>query len=460
MERRLAAIWAADVVGYSRMMGEDEPATLAAVQSLHSELIDPAVSRHHGRIVKRMGDGVLAEFGSVLEAVQSAIEVQRELASRRRPDQKALDMALRIGVHLGDVITDNDDIYGDSVNIAARLEGVAEAGGICLSRQAYDQVADKLPFAFRSLGPTSLKNIAKPVEVFLLELGENGAAPAPAGPPMRQTIEYCRTPDRVRLAWAKVGEGPPLVRTANWLSHLEYSWEHPPQRAMLSALARGRTLIRYDPRGNGLSDWDVGEISLDAWVGDLATVVDAAGADRFPLFGLSQGCAVSIAYTVRHPERVTKLVLLGGFALGRNKRSPEAAEEAKAMATLMRIGWGTDDAAFRQLFTSRMMPGASKEQADAFNELQRRTTSPDCAVRYFETVNNFDVRDLLPKVSVPTLVMHARGDRMQPFEGGRRLAAGIPGARFVALEGQNHMFLPGEPAARRFLEELELFLAE
>jgi pimeloyl-ACP methyl ester carboxylesterase len=129
------------------------------------------------------------------------------------------------------------------------------------------------------------------------------------------------------------------------------------------------------------------------------------------------------------------------------------------MATLMRLGWGADVPAFRQLFTSQMMPGATKEQADAFNELQRRTTSSECAVRYYETVGDFDIDHLLGKVSVPTLVMHARGDLMAPFEEGRRMAAAIPGARFVALPGNNHMLLPGEPAAARFIEEMELFFS-
>lgn len=202
------------------------------------------------------------------------------------------------------------------------------------------------------------------------------------------------------------------------------------------------------------------ELSLDAWVSDLETVVDAAGMQRFPLLAVSQGCAVAIAYVVRHPERVSRLVLYGGFALGGSKRSPEEGNKRAAMATLMRMGWGNDEPSLRQLFTSQMMPDASKEQPDAFNELQRRTTSPECAARYFETVGDFDVVDLLPKLRVPTLIMHARGDLMQPFEEGRRMATAIPNARFVALQGQNHSLLLGEPAGIRFLEELELFLAE
>jgi len=462
VERRLTTIIAGDVAGYSRMMGDDERGTLARLQAHHSQLIAPSVSQHQGRIVKWMGDGFLAEFGSVVEAVGCAAQIQRGMAARNRGVAENLQMVFRIGVHLGDVIIDKDEIYGDDVNIAARLEGVAEAGGICVSRQAYDQVQGKLPLTFRKLGPQTLKNIAKPVEAFSIDAGTlSGSGDPQVSIPvdLTQEVHYARAADGVRIAWAKIGQGPPLVRAGHWLTHLEYDWESPFRRPALVNLAKGRTLIRYDPRGSGLSDWDVGVLSLDAWVSDLETVVAAAELDRFALLGLSQSCAVSIAYAVRHPERVSHLVLYGGFARGGDKRSPQEKEKRAAMATLMRMGWGANDAGFRQLFTSQMMPGATKEQADSFNELQRRTTSPECAVRYFETVGNFDVTDLLAKVSVPTLVMHARGDLQQPFEAGREMAAGIPGARFVALQGQNHMLLPGEPAAVRFREELELFLA-
>ena len=191
---------------------------------------------------------------------------------------------------------------------------------------------------------------------------------------------------------------------------------------------------------------------------DVATVVDAAGIDRFPLLGLSQGCAVSIAYAVRYPERVSHLVLVGGFALGGFKRTPEEAEKRKALATLMRIEWGADNPAIRQLFAASLMPGATKEQIDSFNELQRRTTSAECAARYLEATGNFDVVGLLPQVRAPTLVMHARGDAQIPVELGRQLAAGIPGARFVALQGNNHVLLEQDPATQRFFEEVRLFL--
>jgi pimeloyl-ACP methyl ester carboxylesterase len=202
-------------------------------------------------------------------------------------------------------------------------------------------------------------------------------------------------------------------------------------------------------------------VSFDAFVRDLETVVDAARLSRFALLGISQGCAVAIAYAVRRPERVSHLVLYGGFALGFNKRTRSAAEkeEDAAMVTLMRVGWGKENPAFRQLFTSQFMPGATKEQADWFNELQRITVSGEMAARIFATAGDTDVTPLLPQVVVPTLVLHAREDSRVPFEAGRRMAAGIPGARFVALTGRNHLFLETEPAFGQFLEETRAFLA-
>jgi class 3 adenylate cyclase/pimeloyl-ACP methyl ester carboxylesterase len=449
MERRLAAILAADVAGYSRLMGADEEGTLAQLKGHRQALVDPQIDEHRGRIVKTTGDGMLVEFASVVDAVRCAVDVQRGMSERNARVSVDKRIEFRVGINLGDIIIDGDDIYGDGVNIAARLEGIAEPGGICISRQAHDHLLEKLSFTCEKLGLRNLKNIAKPVEVYSVNFGSVS---------MTQEIKYCRASDGVRLAYATVGQGPPLVKTANWMNHLEYDWESPIWHHLLEGLARNHTLVRYDARGNGLSDWDVDELSLAAWVGDLETVVDAVGIERFPLLGVSQGCAISIAYAVRHPERVSHLILYGGFALGHGKRSPKGHEQIKAMGTLTRLGWGMDNPAFRQMFTSLFIPEGTKEQADWFNDLQRKTTSPKCAARYLELVGNFDVRDLLPQVQVPTLVMHVRGDLMVPIDAGREIAAGIPGARFVALPGRNHLFLKHEPATARFFEEINLFL--
>ena len=293
-----------------------------------------------------------------------------------------------------------------------------------------------------------------------------GAAPAamaalsPGAPkPLRQEVHFCTTSDGVRIAYAEVGHGPPLIKAGNWLNHLEYDWESPIWSPFLHTLADERRLIRYDARGNGLSDWEVEDLSLEAFVCDLESVVEATGLDRFPLIGMSQGCAVSIMYAVRYPERVSHLVLYGGFARGRRKRgSQEENEGVDAVVTLIRQGWGQDNPAFRQMLTSLFMPDATAEQMRSFNDMQRITTSPENAARLRQSVDEIDVTELLARVNVPTLVLHSRNDAMQPFDEGRRIATGIRGARFVALESRNHMILQSDPVWSPFFDEIKHFL--
>jgi class 3 adenylate cyclase/pimeloyl-ACP methyl ester carboxylesterase len=462
-KRRLAAILAADIAGYSRLMGEDEAATVRDLKA-HQAVVLPLVGRYGGRVIDTAGDGILAEFPSVINATECAIEIQSVMAARNEKVPEHRRMLFRMGINLGDVIHDETRIYGDGINVAARLEGIAEPGGICISRQVFDQVNRVLQVDFQALGPRSLKNIARPVDVFAIassDLGDHPKVAAPNAVDLKQDIRFCTSSDGVQLAYSMIGKGPALMKTGNWMTHLEYDLESPIWRHLYRELAKDYTLVRYDARGNGLSDRDVDEISFDAFVGDLEAAVDATGIKRFALLGISQGCAVSIAYAVRHPERVSHLILYGGFALGRNKRARSAAqkEEAAASMTLMRLGWGKENAAFRQLFTSQMMPGATKEQADWFNELERISVTGDMAARIIEEVADTDVTALLPQVSVPTLVLHARDDARVPFETGRRMAAAIPGARFVALEGRNHLFLETEPAFGEFMEHTRSFLA-
>ncbi|RWM83217.1 MAG: alpha/beta fold hydrolase [Mesorhizobium sp.] len=244
------------------------------------------------------------------------------------------------------------------------------------------------------------------------------------------------------------------------MSHLQYDWESPVWRHWIDALSEEMMLIRYDERGNGLSDWGVADISFAAMITDLESVVDAAGLERFTLLGVSQSCAVSVAYAVRHPERLSGLILYGGFAQGWRKRSPRDIATHEAMTTLIREGWGNNNPVFRHLFTAMFIPGASQEQMGWFDELQRITVSPENACRLHEAFGEIDVSGLLSQVAVPTLVLHARRDAAVPFEAGREFAAGIPGARFVDLDSANHILLSNEPAFETFIGEVGRFVAE
>jgi pimeloyl-ACP methyl ester carboxylesterase/DNA-binding winged helix-turn-helix (wHTH) protein len=290
------------------------------------------------------------------------------------------------------------------------------------------------------------------------------SAPAPAGrdaAPARQEIFFCRAQDGVRIAYAKSGDpgAPPLVKPANWLTHLEVDWNSPVWRHWLTEMGRGHTLIRYDARGCGLSDHDAPELSFESWVRDMEAVVDAAGLERFSVLGISQGCAVAIAYAVRHPERVDRLVLYGGYAVGRSYRitTPQEELERTLLLNLIRVGWGRDNPAFRQVFGTLFLPEGTPEQHQWFNDLAK-TMPMENALRVRQTTDVIDVRAEAAAVRAPTLVLHARGDAMIPFETGRQLAAHIPGARFVPLESRNHVLLETEPAWSRFLEEVRAFL--
>lgn len=279
-----------------------------------------------------------------------------------------------------------------------------------------------------------------------------------SAPTLHQDVRFCVASDGTRIAYAESGSGPVLLRTGTWLTHIEYDWQSPVWRPFLHAMSQRYHFIRYDARGNGLSDWEVDEISLAAFVRDLESVIAATGQKRFALLGLSQGCAAAVAYAVQHPERVSHLVLYGGYVCGRRRRGPEELAQSDAMLTLMRHGWGQENPAFRQIFTSMFLPGGSAEQIDWFNDLQKMTTSPENAVRLRKAMDEIDIGDLLPQVTTPTLVMHRQADAMVPFEQGRQLAAAIRGARLVALEGRSHVILEDDPGWQRFHDEIDKFL--
>lgn len=303
--------------------------------------------------------------------------------------------------------------------------------------------------------------LSAPMAVEPIRTPEEAPEPPPRRLLRRQSIGFCRAPDGARIAYATVGEGRPLVKAANWLSHLELDWNSPIWGPTFEACADRRTFLRYDERGCGLSDWEVDDISFEAFVRDLETVVDANGLDRFPLLGISQGAAVSVAYAARHPERVSALLLVSGYATGwRIGASADEQARREAVLTLTRHGWGTPNPAYRHIFSQTFMPDADPDDLAWFDEFQRQSTSPENAVRFQQAFGTIDVRDDLPRVRCPTIVFHAHDDQRIALAQGREVAIGIPGARFVPLEGRNHIFLRGETAWETCFAECAAFLAE
>jgi pimeloyl-ACP methyl ester carboxylesterase/DNA-binding CsgD family transcriptional regulator len=307
----------------------------------------------------------------------------------------------------------------------------------------------------RALGLLDRKNSLAPLPFWAIHQSATTSRHKP-----EQRIHFTTSVDGTRIAYAIAGNGPPLVKVANYMSHLEYDWDSPVWIHWLEELTREHTLIHYDERGSGLSDWDAKEISFEAWVRDLEAVVDAVGLAEFPLFAMSQAGAVAVAYAALHPERVTGLILHGSYARGWLNRdlTEEQIEEEKLMIGLMRVGWGRENPAFRQVFATQLFPDATIEELRALEEQMRISISPENAVRLESAMHRADVRHLAPQVKAPALVTHSRKDEGVPFEEGRLLASLIPKAQFVALESKNHLLTEHEPAWQKFVAAFRGFL--
>lgn len=459
MERRLAAIFAADMVDYSRLMEADESGIISRQKDHRKALIDPAIEDCSGHIVKTTGDGMLAEFASAQDAVRCALKIQTEMLEREQDRAIKERIQYRVGINVGDVVFDDGDIFGDGVNVAARLESLSEPGGVCISDSVHQTLQDGLSKSFLDLGSQKVKNISRLIKVWqwtpearnrMNEISDTG---------LTQRIEFCIAPDGTQLAYASVGQGAPVFKAPNWLNHLEYDWRSPVWGPALSEMAKHHRLVRFDQRGNGLSDWDADDISEDAMISDMEAVASAAGLERFALFGISQGCAFSIRYAVENSDKVTCMVLLNGYVRGALKRKSEEQKALhEATTSMIRQGWGSPNPVYRHLFTESMMADATTEQKRSFDEFQRVATSPENAARINDMNASVEAIELARKVSVPTLVLHCEGDRRVPVEEGRRMAALVPGARFVGLPGNNHALIGGTPAFDTFFQEFNLFM--
>jgi pimeloyl-ACP methyl ester carboxylesterase/DNA-binding winged helix-turn-helix (wHTH) protein len=383
--------------------------------------------------------------GSKLIAVEPQVFDLLEFLIRNRDRVVSRDDLLAAVWH-GRIVSDSA--------IAARVNAARRAVDDSGERQRWIRTVARKGFRF--VGDVREEPRAEPQSAPAGTAARQAATHAPRD----QEITFCRTKDGVNLAIACVGQGKPVVRVSHWMTHVQYDWQSPIRTPLLHFLADRYRLIRYDCRNNGLSDWDVPDVSFDALQHDLETVVDALGLRSYALLGFSQGASISIAHAVRYPQRVSKLILHGGYALGHNKRGPRKGFDMKAYLNLMREGWGDEHSAFQKMLSMAFLPNASAEQIKWLADLQRVASSPENTVKLRSVFDEIDVAELLFKVSVPTLVMHCRYDNLVPFEEGRRLATSIPNAKFVALESENHVPQSGEPVWPKFIDEIEAFLSD
>ncbi|MFN0113068.1 MAG: alpha/beta fold hydrolase [Paracoccaceae bacterium] len=455
-------IVAADIAGYGRLVSRDERATLDALRTHRSEFIEPTISKHRGRLANTAGDSMLLEFPSVVDAADFALALQAGMAERNAntADRERIDF--RIGINLGDVFEQAGDLLGEGVNVAARLEATAPPQAICVSEIVKDALAASDRVSFTDLGPQRLKNISRPIRAYLLSAPDARETRSESGFDLKDQsdVRYVLSRDGVSIAHASVGNGFPIAFAGSWMTHLTKDWDSLNSvRAYLTGLSRTFRLIRYDQRGNGMSDWKNVVIEFERMVDDLERVVDSYPHEKVAVYGPSQAASVSIAYAIRRPEKVSHLILQGGYARGRRRRGdPSAAAESEALVTLFRQGWGASNPAFRQTMTSLFMPGASAEEAAYFNEFQKECGPAENIARFREMFDEMDVSQLLPKVEVPTLVLHSEEDSVAPLSEGRFLAASIPGAHFVMLKSKNHLLFENEPDFPKFLQSIRDFI--
>jgi class 3 adenylate cyclase/pimeloyl-ACP methyl ester carboxylesterase len=479
--RELAAIMFSDVAGYTLIMGRDEDKAIRALAD-HRELLRKLLPMFNGRLIGEIGDGTLSSFHSALDAVNCARKVQSALLDDS-------EFQLRIGIHVGDVVFQDNTVLGDGVNVASRIHALAPPGGICISDRVYDEIRNKPDLSVKSLGERTLKNVNRPIRVYALAvpgvmLGESTTidekyrrgnrlfvvaaivvvvaaiacwtlhveiatlariyVPRLLPPEVQQKIAYCKTSDGIRIAYGVAGKGPPIVISVGLFTHLELGLFSPTYNsAFLKPLVARHTVVQYDGRGFGLSDRGLKDYSVEARLRDLEAVVDALKLDRFALYGISAGCEVVIAYAAQHPGRVTRIVLYAGDVDSSPdlSLSPEQRKTVEAAGTLIVNRWA--DNAVRELFASYEMPSASEVEKRFFSEVMRESATPEDVAAFAEAQENVDVKPFAAQIRVPTLIIQVRDDNMNPIARGQKVASVIPGARFVIIDGADHIPRPG-----------------
>ena len=499
--RELAAIMFSDIAGYTLIMGRDEDKAIRALAE-HREVLRGLLPKFNGRMIGEIGDGTLSSFHSALDAVNCAREVQAAL----KDDP---DMQLRIGIHVGDVLFKDGTVLGDGVNVASRIHALAPPGGICVSDRVYDEIRNKPEIQVKDLGEQTLKNVSRPIRVYAMAVPgikfEDSVAPAfratrvvtaLSGRPLlfgvaavifaatamfyltfrieiatavriylprfistgpKQTLGYCTTTDGVRIAYGTVGKGPPIVIVPSSGTDVAHGILSPMyDQGLLSAIAARHLIVQYDGRGFGMSDRGIRDYSLEARLRDLEAVLDALKLKRFALCGIMEGGSTSIAYTVSHPERVIRLALISTYAsTDPTVLNPSDQRRQVPFYSLLEQRW--DDPAFQQMFLSVMMPDGTDVDKRFFAEMTFNASTPEDLEAFEIADDKIDVRSIAQKVRVPTVVMHVRGDRMMQLEFGSELAALIPNARFIIIEGRDRALVPGDGELQQIVRAIVPF---
>ena len=451
MKQKISAILSLDAVDYTKRMSEDADTTLSELESVFRRIIRPAAKRNSGRIFKLLGDGVLIEFNTASSAILAANAILAEMRGE--------SFSLRAGVHVGDVTTKGTDLFGEAVNVASRLQSSAKPGGCLVSKTAVEVAGTTFGVALQSESSLHLKGISNPVEAYSIDLDGDDRQRRNQRLAASQDIRFAKSEDGTTLAWTSTGEGLKILATPNWVRHLELDWTLNSIAGWLPLLSERYQLIRFDGRNNGLSERGVQDVSLVRLVEDVKAVMDAAGIERLPLFGISFGATIAAAFAAKFPERVSGLVLMGGFAQGSQVRQqPGSAAHGQAMMDMSVEGWNDEYPSARDLMAQSFAPAASPHDQRKYAEFIKIAMDHKDWLKIIPLVGSADIVAELSKITCPTLVLHANKDRMHSNEQGRILAAEIPDARLVSLETANNTMPEYDRAWSKALNEIERFL--
>lgn len=451
MKQKISAILSLDAVDFTRRMSEDADATVSELESVLRRIIRPAVEHNSGRIFKMMGDGALVEFTTASSAIIAANAILKEMRGE--------SFSLRAGVHVGDVITKGTDLLGEAVNVASRLQSSAKPGGCLVSKTAVEVAGTMLGVALQPESSLHLKGLSNPVDAYSIDLFGDARQSRNKRLAASQDIRFAKSADGTRLAWTTTGCGQKLLATPNWIRHLEYDWTMNSIAGWLPLLSERYQIVRFDGRNNGLSQRCVQDVSLARLLEDVEAVMDSAGIERLPLFGISFGATIAAAFAAKFPERVSGLVLMGGFAQGsRVRQQPGSAAHGQAMMDMSVEGWYDEYPSARDLMAQSFAPAASPQDQRRYAEFIKMAIDHKDWLKIIPLVASADIVAELSKITCPTLVLHANKDRMHSIEQGRILAAEVPDARLVSLETANNTMPEYDPAWSKALNEIERFL--